>query len=99
MNRARNALRTRRRHAVVELRDEHAARFVDEPMTDVNVRLAIESAFADVSVESRAVLVLHYLLDLPLREVARILGVREGTAKSRLHSGLVALRRQLKEGL
>jgi RNA polymerase sigma-70 factor (ECF subfamily) len=94
MNRARNVLRSRRRHPVVALRDDHAARIVDEPITDVNLRLAIEAAFGHLSPESREVLVLHYLLDLPLREVARILGVREGTVKSRLHSGLRTLRAQ-----
>lgn len=97
MNRARNALRRRRRHATVAFQDEHAAALVDEPIADVNLRLAIETAFGHVSVQSREVLVLHYLLDLPLREVARILDIREGTAKSRLHSGLTALRRQVKD--
>lgn len=97
MNRARNALRGRRRHATEELRDEHTTRLRTEPITDVNLRLAIESAFVHVSADARAVLVLHYLLDLPLREVAKILGLREGTAKSRLHSGLRALRGHLKD--
>jgi RNA polymerase sigma-70 factor (ECF subfamily) len=41
----------------------------------------------------RAVLVLHYVVDLPMREVARIVGVREGTAKSRLNAALNVLRR------
>jgi RNA polymerase sigma-70 factor (ECF subfamily) len=97
MNRARNALRSRRRHATVTFQEEHAAWLVDEPITDVNMRLALESAFANVSLEHRAVLVLHYLVDLPLREVADILGLREGTAKSRLHGGLKALRGHLRD--
>jgi len=39
--------------------------------------------------------VLHYYLDLPLPEVAATLGVPLGTAKSRLHRGIAALRRKL----
>jgi RNA polymerase sigma-70 factor, ECF subfamily len=38
-----------------------------------------------LSVEHRAVLVLAYIHDLALREVAEILGISEGTVKSRLH--------------
>jgi RNA polymerase sigma-70 factor (ECF subfamily) len=50
---------------------------------------------AGVSPASRAVLVLHYLEDMPLREVARVLGVSLGTVKSRLAYGLEVLRRRL----
>ena len=46
-----------------------------------------------ISPASRAVLVLHYQEDLPLPEVAAILGIPLGTVKSRLASGLAAARR------
>ena len=42
-------------------------------------------------------MVVHYYLDLPLTKVAEILGIPVGTAKSRLHHGLVALRRSMGE--
>jgi RNA polymerase sigma-70 factor (ECF subfamily) len=48
-----------------------------------------------ISPASRAVLVLHYQEDLPLPEVAAILGIPLGTVKSRLASGLAAARRNL----
>ncbi len=47
-----------------------------------------------VSPASRMVLVLHYLDEMPLQEVADVLGVPVGTAKSRLAYGLAALRRE-----
>jgi len=47
---------------------------------------------AQVSPASRAVLVLHYLHELPLDEVADVIGIPLGTAKSRLAYGLAALR-------
>lgn len=97
MNRARNALRSRRRHQTVALQDEHTVHLIDDSISELQLRLAIDAEFAHVSVESREVLVLHYLLDLPLREVAEVLGVREGTAKSRLHSGLKVLRARMKD--
>ena len=52
---------------------------------------------ARLSPSSRAVLLLHYLHELPLEEVAAVLGVSAGTAKSRLSYGLAGLRRLLAE--
>jgi RNA polymerase sigma factor (sigma-70 family) len=43
-------------------------------------------------VDQRAVMVLHFYLDLPLTEAASILGIPVGTAKSRLHRGLETMR-------
>jgi RNA polymerase sigma-70 factor (ECF subfamily) len=97
MNRARNLLRTRRRHPTVALQAEHVALLLDEPIAQSDLKLAIDAAFANLSIDVRSVLVLHYLLDLPLRQVAEILGVREGTAKSRLHAGLKDLRRRMED--
>lgn len=45
--------------------------------------------------DQRAVMVLHFFLDLPLTEVAAILDIPTGTAKSRLHRGLASLRAAL----
>ena len=40
-------------------------------------------------------MVLHFYLDLPLTDVAEILDIPPGTAKSRLHRGLATLRTAL----
>ena len=50
---------------------------------------------AQISPASRAVIVLHYLHELPLDEVADVLGLALGTVKSRLAYGLASLRKQL----
>jgi DNA-directed RNA polymerase specialized sigma24 family protein len=52
-------------------------------------------AVARLPFEQRAVLVLRYYLDLPEVEVARVLGCRVGTVKSRRHRALRALRKEL----
>ena len=100
MNRARNVLRTRKRHPQVAFEPTlvHPAGFTEEPMTAVHRQLAIHDALGELGPDHRAIIVLHYLADLPLREVADILGLREGTTKSRLHAGLTALRAQFGEG-
>lgn len=57
----------------------------------------LPSLVARVSPASRAVLVLHYLHEMPLSEVAEVLGVALGTVKSRLAYGLSTLRRAIDE--
>ena len=54
-------------------------------------------SFLDVALrrldpEWRAVVVLHYFLGMPLPDVAATLGIPLGTAKSRLHRSLTAMR-------
>jgi RNA polymerase sigma factor (sigma-70 family) len=97
MNRARNVLRGRRRRPTVSLIEERTAHLLDEPIVAAQRRLEIEGAFEGIVAEQREVLTLHYLLDLPLREVATVVGVPEGTAKSRLNAGLRALRARIPE--
>lgn len=103
MNRCRNALRTRsRRPQLVVLdmdRPLQGTRTAHEPMRDVDSRWAMQDALAVLRPEDRAVIVLHYLADLPLREVAATLGLRLGTVKSRLNAGLRALRAERLEEL
>jgi RNA polymerase sigma-70 factor (ECF subfamily) len=41
------------------------------------------------------VIALHYLEDLSVVEVARVLGCAEGTVKAHLHNGRAALARRL----
>lgn len=52
---------------------------------------------ARLSPASRAVLVLHYMHEMSLAEVADVLGLAAGTVKSRLAYGLATLRRALSE--
>jgi RNA polymerase sigma-70 factor, ECF subfamily len=52
----------------------------------------LERAFSRLSVEQRAVFVLHHYVGLPLVEVAELLEIPAGTARSRLHYALAALR-------
>jgi RNA polymerase sigma factor (sigma-70 family) len=52
----------------------------------------LDRALARLEPDARAVVVLHFYLDLPLPQVAAILGIPVGTAKSRLHRSLGMLR-------
>jgi RNA polymerase sigma-70 factor, ECF subfamily len=55
----------------------------------------LERGFRRLSLDHRAVVVLHHYLDLPLDEVADVLGVPIGTVRSRLHHAMRGLRAAL----
>jgi RNA polymerase sigma-70 factor (ECF subfamily) len=55
-------------------------------------RDALDRAFRRVSIEQRAVFVLHHHLGLSLVEIAETLGIPAGTARSRLHYATRLLR-------
>jgi RNA polymerase sigma-70 factor (ECF subfamily) len=55
----------------------------------------LERGFRRLSLEHRAVVVLHHYLDLSLDEVAETLGVPAGTVRSRLHHAMRGLRAAL----
>jgi RNA polymerase sigma-70 factor (ECF subfamily) len=55
----------------------------------------LERGFRRLNVDQRAVLVLHYYLEMTVPELAETLGIPLGTAQSRLARALVALRRAM----
>jgi RNA polymerase sigma factor (sigma-70 family) len=88
------ARRLRRHRVDVEI-TELDAPAVAGIETAVVTRDELERGFVRLEPELRAVLVLHYYLDLPLPDVAVSLGLPVGTAKSRLHRALVQMRAAL----
>ena len=69
------------------------------PSFDLALSLAerdrMERELGRLPIDQRTVMVLHFYLDLPLTQAATILDIPVGTAKSRLHYGLQALRRSM----
>ena len=63
-----------------------------DEILSVSDRDALDRAFRRLSVEQRAVFVLHHHLGLPLVDIADTLGIAPGTARSRLHSATRTLR-------
>ena len=72
----------------------------DQPATADGSNLVVdrdqlERGFRRLSIEHRAVVVLHHYLDMTLDEVAETLGVPVGTVRSRLHHAMRGLRAAL----
>ena len=68
-----------------------------ETLDALENRLVLRRAIAGLSPDHRQVVALRYFAGLTVPEMARTLGVREGTVKSRLHRALAILRQQLAE--
>jgi RNA polymerase sigma-70 factor (ECF subfamily) len=66
-----------------------------EGMSVVVDRDQLERGFRRLSIEHRAVVVLHHYVDLPLDQVAEVLGVPIGTVRSRLFHAMRGLRAAL----
>lgn len=84
-----------------QIRDENLTKTISESSpeeiySDELIR-EIPKMLEQVSPAARAVLILHYLEEMPLSSVAEILDVSLGTVKSRLAYGLESLRRKIKE--
>lgn len=63
-----------------------------DPTVSVLDRDLLERAFARLSPEHRAVVVLHHHAGLPVATIAEVVGVPVGTVKSRLHHATRSLR-------
>jgi len=85
------ARRTRKSSPTLRLLPTAEPIAADETASVVD-RDQLERLFGRLSVDHRAVVVLHHYLDFTLPQVADALGVPEGTVRSRLHYAMRNLR-------
>src|SRR3954469_4626218 len=85
------AKRLRRHRLDVELGPLDQPSAADGAMAIAD-RDELDRGFRRLAPDARALVVLHHYLDLPLPDVAAILGIPLGTAKSRLHRALQLMR-------
>ena len=91
VNTCRNRLRSRSRwNAQTEVTELH--RVLDDPHALTLDRDLVGSAFAHLGPDDRIVLALRYYRDLQVDDIARLLEIRPGTVKSRIHRALGRLR-------
>jgi RNA polymerase sigma-70 factor (ECF subfamily) len=97
LNACRQQLRRRGRTRVREIQlldgeDERepvsTERALDDQTADADV---VDRAFSRLSIDDRALLVLHHLQERPVAEIAAVLEAPAGTVKSRLHRARAAL--------
>jgi RNA polymerase sigma factor (sigma-70 family) len=91
-------------HSCIDIMRRRRHRAIEVDLTPIDVagggdftstivdRDLVEEALRHLDPEWRAVVVMHYFLGMPLPEVATALGIPLGTAKSRLHRSIHAMR-------
>ena len=86
---------SRERAEAVELEDFQEA---EEPSFADEDAAAIHQALGEIGMKHREVLVLHFLEDLSMAEIAKVVGCSEGTVKSRIHYAKRAMKGILSGG-
>ena len=86
---------SRERAEQVELEDFEEA---EEPSFADEDAAALHQALSEIGFKHREVLVLHFLEDLSIAEIAEIVGCSEGTVKSRMHYAKRAMKEVLSGG-
>ena len=91
-------------HSCIDIMRRRRHRAIEVDLTPIDVagggdftstivdRDLVEEALRHLDPEWRAVVVMHYFLGMPLPEVATALRIPLGTAKSRLHRSILAMR-------
>ena len=97
VNRAIDHLRRNRRQELLNEETTYDAWAVGEAAEDDLRHWAVADAVAALGSAKRIVIVLHYWLDLPLDEIAGVLGLPVGTVASRLGRAKAELRAVLEE--
>jgi RNA polymerase sigma-70 factor (ECF subfamily) len=70
----------------------------EEPSFEQEDADAIHQALRELGLKHREVLVLHFLEDLSIAEIAEVVGCSEGTVKSRMHYAKRAMKEVLSGG-
>lgn len=86
----------RHRRMVRNIRVIDVESSIDDSFQVIADREQLERGFERLPIDQRAVIVLCHFVGLPLVEVAAVLGIPSGTAKSRYHHAMSALRAALK---
>jgi RNA polymerase sigma-70 factor (ECF subfamily) len=100
-NRARDELRRRKRRPTTELSETLRSHTADrkwgpeQKLRDRELKDALDQAIAQLNVKYRMVFLLRDVEGMSYEEIARTLGIRVGTVKSRLNRARLSLQREL----
>ena len=92
VNACRTQLRRGGRHDVLEIDVTDRSRDAGDPAATLADRDQLERGFRRLDADQRAVVILHYYRGYSVPEIAEIVGIPLGTAKSRIHRATNELR-------
>jgi RNA polymerase sigma-70 factor (ECF subfamily) len=93
-----NAERRRWRRTPVIANAEVDVIATPDHASGVSTAVSVRDALAQLTARQRAAVVLRYLADLPIAQIAEALGCAQGTVKATLHQALAKLRVELHDG-
>jgi RNA polymerase sigma-70 factor (ECF subfamily) len=91
-------IRKNSRREAVEQSQYHDFVEAEEPSFANEDAAEIHQALSEISFSHREVLVLHFLEELSVAEIAEVVGCSEGTVKSRMHYAKRAMKEVLSGG-
>jgi RNA polymerase sigma factor (sigma-70 family) len=96
LNITRNTLRKQKWVPLLkEVPDKSSAYTIDAKILNNELDQEIWGEINRLSLKSKEIIVLHYYLGLKLNEISSVLGIPQGTCKSRLHTALHSLETRL----
>jgi RNA polymerase sigma-70 factor (ECF subfamily) len=95
INTCRNRLRHASAHRSAPLSELLSMPRREDPFATADDRDALGQALRQLSPDHRVVVALRFFRDLSTDEIARLLGVRAGTVRSRLHYALKQLQKEV----
>jgi RNA polymerase sigma-70 factor (ECF subfamily) len=92
--------RVRRKISREQAEEAELAEFseAEEPQFAAEDAAAIHEALGEIGLKHREVMVLHFLQDLSMADIGKIVGCSEGTVRSRIFYGKKAMKEILERG-
>lgn len=84
--------------SIFDTMEEDRTEFIpDEALDKADLKQTIHAMLAELPLEQRSAILLRYFDEIPVKEIAEIQGVSEGTVKSRLNYGRKALQKSVED--
>lgn len=80
-----------------DLQEERTEFIPDEALNQADLRSTIQAMVDHLPEEQKTALLLRYFNEIPVKEIAKIQGVSEGTVKSRLNYGRKAIQKSVED--
>lgn len=92
INQCKNDLKKKQRESRLQKEIEKQVDCI-EKNTDIELRLEVQDALEQLTEKEKNQIAMRYLDDMKISEIARSVNEKEGTVSSRIHRGLLKLRK------
>lgn len=97
INCCKNVMRTRWFRVIKNDIEEHQFQSSEHMIEDLIEKDGVSSAIMKLELDDRKIIILHYYQELPIKDIASIIGISENTANQRLFRARKKLKKYLVE--